>query len=235
MNKKGQLYLLPAPLGDSGPFNLVDYTHPPFSELRHFIVEEVRSARRYLRAASFSASFDEIVFFEMGKHSDVSLFPSYLEPAMGGYNIGLLSEAGMPCIADPGSSIVELAHQKRIRVIPITGPSSIFMALAASGLNGQHFEFHGYLPLDGPDLKRKLQHLTKDTLQSGKTQIFIETPFRSGRLLESLIRELSPPLRLCLAISISQPGERIISQGIEAWKKNPLKIGKEPAVFLIGI
>lgn len=234
MKSRGILYLLPTPLGsDLGP-NELSFQSPPFSELRHFIVEDVRTARRFLRKAGYKADFDAVTFFEMGKHSDIQQFDSYLNVAKNGTNLGLLSEAGMPCIADPGASLVAAAHRMGIKVIPISGPSSLFLALAASGLNGQWFEFHGYLPIAERELKTKIKKLSSEIQLFEKSHLFIETPYRSDRTFQYLLKELQGETRLCLAINITQADEAIKTLTVSQWRARPMIIGKRPTVFVIG-
>lgn len=230
----GSLYLIPSTLGTEQalPF-LPEETVSAIQEIDHFIVENLRSARRFLRKCGVQKNFDEMTFFELNRHTQIGDIPSFLKPAINGFDIGIISEAGVPAVADPGSEIVALAHKKRIRVIPLVGPSSILLALMASGLNGQGFTFKGYLPRKQNERIRALKSLEKDSKRSGYTQIFMDTPYRNIALLEDIAEHLSPTTQLCIAINLTHPSEKVITQEISEWRKSNVSLHKKPAMFLL--
>ncbi len=230
----GTLYLIPVPLGENSS-ELVIPAHNVslINTLDEFIVEDLRTARRHLKSMGMKQPIDMLVFHELGKHSDEMNYSSYLESATKGKNIGLLSDAGCPGVADPGAAVVKIAHQRNIPVVPLTGPSSILLALMASGSNGQHFVFHGYLPKERAERIRKLKELERNASGLKQTQIFIETPFRNDHMLEDLLTECKNETLLCIACDVTLPGEFIRTQTISAWKKQKISFNKRPAVFLI--
>ena len=233
--KKGTLYLIPTTLGDNASYKKVipEYNQQIVYQLNHFIVEKTRTARRFLKEIGHPIPIDDMKFVELNKHTLTEEFMSYLDVVEKGVSVGLLSEAGAPAVADPGSVIVRLAHQKGIKVVPLSGPNSIILALMASGFSGQQFCFHGYLPKDAAQLSRKIKALEAGA-QRDITQIFIETPFRNNKMLESLIKHCKPQTMLCVACELTLPTERIISQSIARWKKETADLNKKPAVFLLG-
>lgn len=230
----GSLYLIPSTLGTEQalPF-LPKETISAILDIDYFIVENLRSARRFLRKCGVQKNFDEITFFELNRHTQIGDIPSFLNPALNGFDIGIISEAGVPAVADPGSEVVALAHTKRIRVIPLVGPSSILLALMASGLNGQGFTFKGYLPRKENERIRALKSLEKDSKRSGYTQIFMDTPYRNIALLENIAEHLSPTSQLCIAINLTHPSEKIITQDVSEWRKSNVSLHKKPAMFLL--
>lgn len=225
------LYLIPVPISDVDPVSTLPApTIATALGLRHFIVENVRTARRFLRRCSRDFPIDECEFFELNEHTDSSLLPTFLAPLRAGEPMGLMSEAGCPAVADPGAQIVALAQREGIRVIPLTGPSSILLALMASGFNGQGFSFVGYLPVKHDERAQRIRQL--DALaQRRQTQIFIETPYRNNQLLSQLAHTLSPGTLLCVASDITGPEETIITMPARKWIGHELK--KTPAIFLI--
>jgi len=233
--KKGKLYLIPTTLGETESFSQVfpEYNLIVIHQLKVFIVEKTRTARRFLKKAKHPVPIEEMQFFELNKHTPEAQIATYLQAAEHGVSIGLISEAGSPAVADPGAAIVHLAHQKNIRVVPLVGPNSILMALMASGFNGQQFAFHGYLPIDPANRLRKIKQLEQDAHRNDVTQIFIETPFRNNKMLESLMNALQKQTLLCVAANISLPDERIETKSVEEWKKEKADFNKKPAVFLI--
>jgi len=232
--KKGDLYLIPTLLGDQLPeMVLPSGTIHILQSLDIMIVEQVRTARRLLSKLHIPRAIDSIQFFELNKHTSPFEMKSFLQPLMEGKSIGLLSEAGMPCVADPGAVVVELAHQSGIKVIPLTGPSSIMLALMASGFNGQSFAFHGYLPIQTNEREQAIKSLEKVAGSTSQTQLFIETPFRNIQLFEAIIKYCQPETMLCIAANISLEDAFIRSQRIAAWRKFQPKIHKIPTVFLI--
>ena len=234
MEPTGRLILIPNLLGpDSKELTIPPGVSNTINQLRHFIVENNKTARRHLRTIGFESSFDDVELYSIGKHSDLSEYPTYLDPAIQGEDIGLFSEAGMPGIADPGAEIVQLAHDKGIRVTPLTGPSSILMALICSGMNGQQFSFHGYLPKDKRARIKKLLQLEKSVRSFG-SQIFMETPYRNNQLLQDILDNCLNSSKLCVAYDITLASEFIKTKTISEWKQNPPDLNKRPAVFIIG-
>jgi 16S rRNA (cytidine1402-2'-O)-methyltransferase len=229
----GRIYLIPVDLGGADykqviPEKVINLT----KSLRFFVVENIRTARKYLRLIDKKFPIDETVFFELNEHTNESEIFDFLEPVYRGSNIGIMSEAGLPGIADPGSRLIEIAHRKDINVIPLSGPSSIVMALIASGLNGQCFTFNGYLPVKTQELNNKLKEIERRS-HSGGTQIFMETPYRNQKLLNSIISVCNPDTKLCIAADISLPTEFIKTKKIHEWKKNIPSIEKRPVIFLL--
>jgi 16S rRNA (cytidine1402-2'-O)-methyltransferase len=229
------LYLIPCTLGDTP----IDQVLPPYNAevirgIRHFIVEEVRTARRFLRRVDREFPIDDSTFYEMGKHADEARFVSYLAPLAKGLPVGVISEAGCPAVADPGADIVAIAQRKGIHVVPLVGPNSMIMAVMASGLNGQSFAFNGYLPIDEGERARRLQVLEKRAQHERQTQLFIETPYRNRRMFETLVRTLSPKTSMCIAAGITTQDEWIRTRTIAEWKKETLPdLSKVPAIFLM--
>jgi 16S rRNA (cytidine1402-2'-O)-methyltransferase len=232
---KGELYLLPTTLGgfDSIEKVLPEHNLGVMRSLNIFIVEQVRTARRLLVKIKHPTSIDEIVFLELNKHTQDEKIASYLNYALLGKSIGLLSEAGTPCIADPGAIIVKMAQQLGIKVVPLVGPNSIVLALMASGFNGQQFVFHGYLPIEKTDLIRKIKEMETNASRLDQTQIFIETPYRNEQLLENLIKTCTPQTLLCIATDLTLETENIRTLEIRQWKKEKVDFQKKPTVFLL--
>jgi 16S rRNA (cytidine1402-2'-O)-methyltransferase len=229
----GTLYLIPVPLGEPDAGRVIPaYNSEIINTLEEFIVEDLRTARRHLKQMGFTQSIDNLVFHELGKHSDPSLYDTYLPGLLSGKNAGLLSDAGCPGVADPGAAVIRLAHEKNIRVIPLTGPSSILLALMSSGSNGQQFCFHGYLPKERPDRIRKIRELERNAIQLRQTQIFIETPFRNDHMLEDVLHECKNDTLFCIACDITLPSQFIHTKTIADWKKRIPGLHKRPAVFL---
>jgi|LZCG01.1.fsa_nt_gb 16S rRNA (cytidine1402-2'-O)-methyltransferase len=229
----GTLFLFPTTISqhdyrDVLPENMMHYLH----QTDVFITENIRTTRRFLRAVGFEGDFDRIPYFILNKHTKDTEIPFFLEPLKKGKNIGLFSEAGMPGVADPGATAVCLAHQNNLRVKPLAGPSSIFMALAASGFNGQQFAFNGYLPVDSRKRTQAIRFYEKRMLQEQQTQIFIEAPYRNNQLMKALVNILSPETKLCVASEISAEQEFIKSQKIKAWQHQLPDLNKKNTVFL---
>lgn len=229
------LYLLPVTLGDTEIRSVLpDYNKDIITQLKHFIVEDVRSARRFLKKVDSSIVIDELTFYPMGKHASADLFASYLKPLEQGIPMGVLSEAGCPAVADPGADLVAIAQRKNLRVIPLVGPSSMILAVMASGFNGQSFAFNGYLPISPGERAMKLRHLEQKVYQEHQTQLFIETPYRNGKMIEDILRTCKPTTRLCIAAGITCPEEFIRTKTIKEWKTSVLPdLNKIPAIFLI--
>jgi 16S rRNA (cytidine1402-2'-O)-methyltransferase len=231
---KGNLYLIPSMLGESRP----DKVFPPdnrefIRSIKFFIVEEIRTARRFLKQVCPEISIDDLVFTVYNEHSSSTDASAFLEPLLNGHDAGIISEAGTPCVADPGSLIVRLALESGIRVIPLVGPSSLLLALMASGFNGQNFVFHGYLPIDKPARARKLKEIEQDMMRKDQTQIFIETPYRNLQLLQAITESCQDSTLLCLATDLTTAGEKIQTLRIREWKKRTPDINKKPTVFLL--
>ncbi len=236
MQKKGVLYLIPTPLGDDNAHEtLITGLAALLNSIATFVVEDERTARRFLRKAGFTNSFDTTQLHVLNEQTKEAETLAYLATAENGHDIGLVSEAGLPCIADPGALIVARAHSRNIKVIPLPGASSIILALIASGFNGQNFAFNGYLPIDKVDRAKKIKDLESRMIREKQTQIFMETPYRNLSLLETIMKTCLPDTRLCVACDLTQTTELIISATIAQWRKRELPaLHKRPAVFLLG-
>ena len=232
----GTLFLIPTPLGEEVAFSKIfpDYNSEIVNSIDVFIAEDAKSARRFLKQSGFKKSFDEITIHLLNEHSKDLDTRNYLDAALKGKNIGLLSDAGCPGIADPGASMVSMAHEKCIQVIPLIGPSSILLALISSGMNGQNFAFNGYLEREHHLLTKQLRELEKRVQQQNQTQLFIETPYRNTKMLETILQTCGNETRLCIACDVTLPTEYIKTRTIAAWKKNLPDIHKRPAVFVLG-
>lgn len=232
---KGIIYLIPVTLGNSDfritiPEQVTELTRG----LRLFAVEELRSARRYLRMIDKQFPIDDTLFFELNEHSKEEDISGFLEPVLAGRNMGVMSEAGLPGIADPGSILIKAAHKKNIRVVPLSGPSSVLLSLTASGMNGQNFRFLGYLPVKADQRNNRLKELEK-TAMSGETQIFIETPYRTQKMFESIIAVCQGETNLCIASDITLPAEMIRTMKVSEWRKEKIDLNDHLVVFLLGL
>lgn len=231
----GSLFLIPSTLGDTPPQDVL-----PLAVLQHirstryFIVEQSKAARAFLKACEMPLTQQEIHVVELDKHDEQQDLDEMLSPALSGHSIGLLSDAGCPGVADPGARVVALAHRKGIPVKPLIGPSSLLLALMASGLDGQRFCFNGYLPIDRNERMKKLQQLEDRALRFKETQLFIETPYRNNGMIEDLLRSLAGTTRLCLAADLSTPTEWVRTLSVREWKSNVPDLHKRPCVFLVG-
>jgi len=231
---KGKLYLIPTKLGDSEYTNIFpELNKKIILSLKSFIIEDLRSARRFLKSLKYPGNFDDVNFYILNEHTQENDTDEYLDAIFKGQNIGLLSDAGMPCIADPGNIIVQRSHRENIRVIPLIGPSSIFLALAASGFNGQQFSFHGYLPIKENERVKKLKELERNCLHNNQTQIFIETPYRNQKMLESIVKTCNADTLLCIGCDLTLESEYIKTKTVSEWRKLNPPIQKRPAVFLL--
>ncbi|PIV57517.1 MAG: SAM-dependent methyltransferase [Bacteroidetes bacterium CG02_land_8_20_14_3_00_31_25] len=231
---KGKLYLIPTPLGEEFlPSDYNSQIKTLLPNLRFFIVEELKTARRFLKKIEPKININEITFYILNEHTQSTEYETFLKPIEAGNNIGLLSEAGCPAIADPGAQVVKIAHLKNINVIPLIGPSSIIMAVMASGLNGQNFAFLGYLPIKPIERKSKIQQIEKRSKTEKQTQIFIEAPYRNISMFNDIIANCNPETLLCIACNITQNNEFIKTKKIKYWKNNVPDINKKPTVFLI--
>ena len=234
MGEKGKLYLIPSPLGENDLEEVIPV--PVLKSLtgfRTFVVEEIRTARRYLSRAGLKGRIGELEFHELNEHTDQNTIEGYLKLFEDGNDVALISEAGLPAVADPGAQLVALAHRHGIEVIPTVGPSSLMLALMASGLNGQSFAFCGYIPAKTDERKARLKTLEKVSGQLRQTQIIIETPYRNDSLFADMTSICSPSTRICVAANITMPDAFIKTKTAGEWKKQGLVIGKRPCVFLI--
>lgn len=230
----GKLYLIPTRLGENPPLEVLPLSiKKVIEELTHFIVENEKTARRFIKVISPKKSQGELVIYKLNKFTKPEEIPTFLSPCDEGISIGLLSEAGCPAIADPGASVVKLAHEKNIRVLPLVGPSSILLALMASGMNGQQFTFHGYLPIDKTERKKKIKQLERDSISNSASQIFIETPYRNNNLFEDLTKILQKQTRLCVAVDITLPTEYIQTKTAAQWQRVSIDLHKRPCIFII--
>lgn len=231
----GILYLIPTTLGDCALSKVLpDGNTSIIKDLKVFIVENIRTARRFLKQVDHDIIIDELQFFELNQHTDLNQISKYLEPLETGQNIGIISEAGCPAIADPGADIVALAQLKKIKVVPLVGPSSILLSLMASGFNGQSFAFHGYLPIEKGQRSDKLKQLERRIYNEQQTQLFIETPYRNKQMLEELLKSLQPQTKLCIAVDITSNNEDIRTKTISEWRTSPTpELHKRPCIFLI--
>ena len=232
--EKGKIYMIPTTLGDSTLDSVIPKdVQQIIIDTKYFIVENIKTTRRFLKKVEREIDIDKLQFYVLNKHTSAVDLESFLNPALEGNNIGVISEAGCPGIADPGSDIVSIAHSKNFKVVPLIGPSSILLALIASGMNGQNFCFNGYLPKERNLRIKKIKELERQAI-SGFTQIFMETPFRNNHLMEDLLKQCIPSTKLCLAADISMENEFIQSKKIIDWKKNIPNLNKRPCIFLIG-
>lgn len=232
---QASLVLIPTTLGDLDTARKVlpDYNLQLTYTIKVFIVEQLRTARRFLRKINHPVPIDEMTFYELNKHTDLNKVSDYLSAIEKGESVGLISEAGTPCVADPGSLIVKIAHQRNIEVIPLIGPNSIILSLMASGFNGQNFVFHGYLPVDKNEREKKIRQLETEAHTNNQTQIFIETPYRNMQLFESLIKICKNNTLLCIATNITLSDQFIKTKSISDWKKEKIDLKKKPTVFLV--
>lgn len=233
-NKKGRLYLIPSPLGENDPAEVIP--GPVLQSLegfRIFVVEEIRTARRYLSKAGLKGRIGELEFHELNEHTDQATIEGYIKLFDGGNDVALISEAGLPAVADPGAQLVALAHRNGIEVIPAVGPSSLMLALMASGLNGQSFAFCGYIPAKTDERRSRLRTLEKVSAQLRQTQILIETPYRNDSLFADIMAVCGASTKVCVAANITMPDAYIKTKKVGEWKKEGLVIGKRPCVFLI--
>lgn len=230
----GNLYLIPTTLGESDTARVIPSEVSSIVKgISYFIVENIRTARRYLRKMDPALNIDELQFFELNQHTDSQVTEAYLNPILEGFDVGIISEAGCPGIADPGAEVVRQAHIKHIRVIPLVGPSSILLSLMASGMNGQNFAFIGYIPVKPAVRVKAIREIEKRSGVEKQTQIFIEAPYRNTQLINDLINTLNDQTRLCIACDITLDTEYIKTQTVSQWKKGVPDLNKRPAIFLI--
>ena len=230
----GKLYLFPTQLGDTDFIKILPvYNNTLLSTINHFIVEDVRTARRFLKKCDPTINIDELIFFVLNKHTSPVDLQSFIQPLKQGNDVGLLSEAGCPAIADPGADVVALAQSANIQVIPLVGPSSILLALMASGFNGQSFAFTGYLPIQENEKVKMLKMLEKRIYAESQTQIFIETPYRNMKTLADILFVCQPETKLCVAADITLSTEYIKTKSIQNWKGNLPDLNKRPSIFIL--
>lgn len=228
------LYLLPVTLGDTDIEKVLPaYNREIMVNIKHFIVEDVRSARRFLKKVERSIDIDSLTFYPLNKHTSPEAISSYLKPLLAGEAMGVISEAGCPAVADPGADVVAIAQRKNLKVIPLVGPSSIILSVMGSGFNGQSFAFHGYLPIDPGERARRIKALEARVYSEDQTQLFIETPYRNNKMLEDIVRSCRPQTRLCIAANITCEGEYIKTKTIKEWQGKLPDLAKIPCIFLI--
>ncbi len=227
--------MIPVTLGDTAVNQVIpEFNNAIINDIDVYIVENIKTARRFLKKAGIKKAIDELSFFELNKRTYESELPTFLKPIGKGQHIGILSEAGCPGIADPGAEIVSLAQQQNIKVVPLVGPSSILLALMASGFNGQSFCFNGYLPKEQKERVRKIKELEKIAKNKQQTQLFIETPYRNHHVLDDILKNCFGTTRICIAVDVTLPSEQIITKTVEEWKSVSINLNKRPCIFLIG-
>ncbi len=228
------LYLLPVTLGDT-PIEKVlpAYNREIISGIKYFIVEDVRSARRFLKKVDSAICIDELTFYTLNKHTSPEDISGYLKPLQEGCSMGVISEAGCPAVADPGADVVAIAQRRNLKVVPLVGPSSIILSVMGSGFNGQSFAFHGYLPIDPAERTKRLKELETRVYAENQTQLFIETPYRNQKMLEEILKTCRPQTKLCIAANITCEGEYIKTKSIKDWKGHLPELNKIPCIFLI--
>ncbi len=233
--QQAALYLIPVTLGDTSIDKVLpSYNKDVIVSIKYFIVENIRSARRFLKKTDSQINIDMLTFFELNKHTNLSDIERYLDPLISrGESVGVISEAGCPAIADPGADIVAIAQRINLRIVPLVGPSSIIMSLMGSGFNGQSFTFHGYLPIDNNDRIKKIKLLEQRIATEHQTQIFIETPYRNHKLVEDLIKNCIPSTKLCIAMNITCDDEFIKTLSVKEWKNKIPDMNKKPCIFLL--
>jgi len=228
------LYLLPVTLGDT----LLENVLPPYNKevihgIRHFIVEDVRSARRFLKKVDREIDIDALSFYPLNKHTSPEEISDYLKPLDEGFSMGVISEAGCPAVADPGADVVAIAQRKNLRVVPLVGPSSIILSVMASGFNGQSFAFHGYLPIEQEERIKKLKALEQRVYSEHQTQLFIETPYRNNKMVEDILQACRPQTKLCIAADITCGDEYIRTKTLKEWQGKIPNLSKIPCIFLL--
>lgn len=231
---QGKLYLIPTTLGSTAPLEVLPISvKGTIEQIDHYVVENEKTARHFIKKISSKKSQSGLHIDLLNKYTEPELLPTFLDPCLEGYDVGIISEAGCPGIADPGAELVHWAHQKGIQVVPLVGPSSILLALMASGLNGQSFAFNGYLPIEAGERKASLKKFERLSREQHQSQIFIETPYRNDKLLAEFIKTLSPNTQICIACDITLPTEYISTKTVKEWKAITLDLHKRPTIFII--
>lgn len=228
------LYLLPVTLGET----TIEKVLPTYNKeiilgIKHFIVEDVRSARRFLKKVERNINIDELTFYPLNKHTSPEDISGYLKPLMEGHPMGVISEAGCPAVADPGADVVTIAQRKNLKVVPLVGPSSIILSVMGSGFNGQSFAFHGYLPIEPNERIKRIKALEQRVYSENQTQLFIETPYRNLKMMEDILKNCRPQTKLCVAANITCEGEFIKTKTVKEWQGKLPDINKIPCIFLI--
>jgi 16S rRNA (cytidine1402-2'-O)-methyltransferase len=234
MNILGKLYLIPTTLGEMNADDVLPQTiKRAIDFIDYYIVENEKTARKSIKIVHAEKKQSELKLFLLNKHTDSKEHLDFIKPLLEGHNVGLMSEAGCPGVADPGAVIVKIAHEKGIQVVPLVGPSSILLALMASGMNGQSFTFNGYLPIDKSEKKQAIKGLEKLSFDKNQSQLFIETPYRNNKLLEDILQTLQPNTLLCIACDITLPTEYIKTMTVNLWKKQKVDLHNRPCIFII--
>jgi len=230
----GKLYLIPTTLGEMNPEDVMPQTiKRSIDFIDDYIVENDKTARKFIKSIAPDKKQAELRLSLLNKHTEVADYQNMIQPLLEGRNVGLMSEAGCPGVADPGAVIVKLAHEKGIQVVPLVGPSSILLAIMASGMNGQSFTFNGYLPIDANEKKSTLKQLERISFEKNQSQLFIETPYRNNKIFEDMLAALQPNTHICVACDITLPTEFIKTLTVNDWKKNKVDLHKRPCIFII--
>jgi 16S rRNA (cytidine1402-2'-O)-methyltransferase len=231
---EASLFLIPATLGETAISRVLpEYNKAVILSIKHFIVENVRTARRFLKRTEPGININTLTFFTLDKYTSKESLASFLKPLEEGHSVGIISEAGCPAVADPGAEVVALAQRKNIRVVPLVGPSSILLALMASGFNGQCFAFHGYLPIDNEQRMKTLKILEQQIYSGDQTQLFIETPYRNAKVLDDVLKTCKPSTKLCIAADITLESEFIKTRSVNEWKRQKPDLSKRPCIFAL--
>lgn len=228
------LYLLPVTLGDTELNTVLPaYNIEIIQGIKHFIVEDVRSARRFLKKVDREFDIDSLSFYPLNKHTSAEDISGYLEPLLAGQSMGVISEAGCPAVADPGADVVAIAQRENLKVVPLVGPSSIILSVMGSGFNGQSFAFHGYLPIEPGERVKRIKQLEQRIYSENQTQLFIETPYRNHKMVDDLLQNCRPQTKLCIAANLTCEGEYIKTRAISEWKGKVPDLSKIPCIFLL--
>ncbi len=228
------LYLLPVTLGDTELNTVLPaYNIEIIQGIKHFIVEDVRSARRFLKKVDREFDIDSLSFYPLNKHTSAEDISGYLQPLLAGQSMGVISEAGCPAVADPGADVVAIAQRKNLKVVPLVGPSSIILSVMGSGFNGQSFAFHGYLPIEPGERVKRIKQLELRIYSENQTQLFIETPYRNHKMVDDLLQNCRPQTKLCIAANLTCEGEYIKTRAISEWKGKVPDLSKIPCIFLL--
>ncbi len=229
------LYLLPVTLGDTSISSVLPaYNKEVILQIKHFIVEDIRSARRFLKKVDKDIDIDTLTFYPLNKHTSAEAISGYLNPLQEGFSMGVISEAGCPAVADPGADVVAIAQRRNLKVVPLVGPSSIILSVMASGFNGQSFAFNGYLPIEAGERAKKIKMLEQRIYNEHQTQLFIETPYRNNKMVEEILHQCRPQTKLCIAANITCEGEFIRTRTIGEWKQAKVPdLSKIPCIFLL--